>query len=64
MASSMARPALIGKAFRLEWFTLGWMSVEAAVAVISGVAAHSITLVAFGVDSVIEMASADVLSGD
>jgi divalent metal cation (Fe/Co/Zn/Cd) transporter len=37
------------------------MAVEAAVAVASGVAAHSITLVAFGLDSVIELASAGVL---
>jgi divalent metal cation (Fe/Co/Zn/Cd) transporter len=37
------------------------MAVEAAVAVASGIAARSITLVAFGLDSVIELASAGVL---
>ncbi len=37
------------------------MTVEAAVAVASGIAAHSITLIAFGLDSVIELASAGVL---
>ena len=37
------------------------MAIEAAVAVVSGVAARSITLVAFGLDSVIELASAGVL---
>jgi divalent metal cation (Fe/Co/Zn/Cd) transporter len=37
------------------------MAVEAAVAVVSGIAARSITLVAFGLDSVIELASAGVL---
>ncbi len=37
------------------------MAVEAAVAIASGIAAHSITLVAFGLDSVIELASASVL---
>ncbi len=37
------------------------MAVEAAVAVASGIAAHSITLIAFGLDSVIELASASVL---
>lgn len=37
------------------------MGVEAAVAVASGIAAHSITLIAFGLDSVIELASAAVL---
>ncbi len=34
------------------------MAVEAAVAIASGIAAHSITLIAFGLDSVIELASA------
>jgi hypothetical protein len=55
------RPRLIRAAFRLEWLTIGWMAVEAAVAVASGIAAHSITLIAFGLDSVIELASAGVL---
>jgi len=49
------------KAFTLEWMTLGWMSVEAAVAIWSGLAARSLTLIAFGFDSVIEFASAGVL---
>jgi divalent metal cation (Fe/Co/Zn/Cd) transporter len=55
------RQKLIQQAFRLEWLTVGWMAVEAAVAVASGIAAHSITLIAFGLDSVIELASAGVL---
>jgi divalent metal cation (Fe/Co/Zn/Cd) transporter len=37
------------------------MAIEAVVAVASGIAARSITLVAFGLDSVIELASAGVL---
>ena len=37
------------------------MAVEAAVAVASGVSARSISLTAFGLDSVIELASAGVL---
>jgi divalent metal cation (Fe/Co/Zn/Cd) transporter len=55
------RRDLVGRALRLEWLTLGWMLVEAAVAVGSGIAAHSLTLIAFGADSVIELASAAVL---
>jgi hypothetical protein len=55
------RQRLIRQAFRLEWVTIGWMAIEAAVAVASGIAARSITLVAFGLDSVIELASAGVL---
>jgi divalent metal cation (Fe/Co/Zn/Cd) transporter len=52
---------LIRAAFRLEWFTVGWMVVEAVVALTSGVRARSISLIAFGVDSLIELASAGVL---
>jgi len=55
------RQRLIRQAFRLEWVTIGWMAIEAAVAVAVGIAARSITLVAFGLDSVIELASAGVL---
>jgi divalent metal cation (Fe/Co/Zn/Cd) transporter len=55
------RSALIARAFLLEWFTVAWMVVEAAVALSAGIAAHSITLVAFGADSVIELISAFVL---
>jgi hypothetical protein len=37
------------------------MVVEAAIALASGVMAGSVSLIAFGVDSVIELASAGVL---
>lgn len=39
---------------RLEYLTLGWNALEAVVAVGSGVIAGSTSLVAFGIDSVIE----------
>ena len=55
------RPATIRQAFLLEHLTLAWMIVEAAVAIASGIAANSLTLVAFGIDSIIELASAGVL---
>jgi divalent metal cation (Fe/Co/Zn/Cd) transporter len=55
------RLSLIREAFRLEWLTIGWMTVEAAVAIASGIAAGSLVLVAFGLDSIIELASAGVL---
>ncbi len=45
----------------LEWITVAWMAIEAGVAIGSGLVAHSLTLVAFGVDSVIELLSAGVL---
>jgi len=39
---------LIRRAFLLEWFTAGWMLIEAAVAIGAGVAARSLSLIAFG----------------
>jgi hypothetical protein len=55
------RNALIRTAFQLEWLTIAWMLIEATVAIGAGAAAHSILLLAFGIDSVIELASAGVL---
>ena len=55
------RAALIRKAFRLEWLTIGWMTIEAVVALVAGIGAGSLVLVAFGLDSVIELISAGVL---
>jgi len=55
------RATLIREAFRLEYFTLASMVIEAGVAIGAGLAARSITLLAFGIDSLIELASAGVL---
>jgi divalent metal cation (Fe/Co/Zn/Cd) transporter len=61
ISSVTPRALLIRAAFRLEWFTVAWMVVEGAVALASGVIARSMSLIAFGVDSLIELASACVL---
>lgn len=55
------RTTLIRQAFRLEWLTIAWMVIEGAVAIGAGLAASSLTLMAFGIDSVIELTSAGVL---
>jgi drug/metabolite transporter (DMT)-like permease len=55
------RRELIHQAFRLEWLTVAWMIVEGGVAVAAGVVAGSPTLLAFGLDSVIELLSAAAL---
>jgi divalent metal cation (Fe/Co/Zn/Cd) transporter len=55
------RAALIQEAFRIEYLTIAWMVIEAAVAIGSAVEANSLTLLAFGIDSLIELASAGVL---
>ena len=48
-------------AVRLEYATVGWNVVEAVVAVGSGIVAGSVALVAFGLDSAIEVVSATVV---
>ena len=55
------RSVLIRRAIRLEWVTAIWMTIEAIVAVGSGIRAGSLSLIAFGADSFIELASAGVL---
>lgn len=46
------------RALRLEWFTITWNVVEAAVAITAGLIAGSVALVGFGVDSGVEVLSA------
>jgi divalent metal cation (Fe/Co/Zn/Cd) transporter len=46
---------------RLEYLSVSWNLIEAAVAVGAGVAAHSIALVGFGLDSLIETFAAVVV---
>jgi divalent metal cation (Fe/Co/Zn/Cd) transporter len=38
----------------LSWLSLFWMSIEGAVAILAGIAAGSIALIGFGLDSAIE----------
>lgn len=44
-----------------QWVTVGWMVVEGAVAIGAGIAARSVALTAFGVDSGIELFSSVVV---
>jgi divalent metal cation (Fe/Co/Zn/Cd) transporter len=55
------RAALIRRAFRLEYATVAWMVIEASVTIWAAFEAASVSLLAFGVDSLIELASAGVL---
>jgi len=45
----------------LEYLTLGWNIIEAIVSIIAGIAAGSIALVGFGIDSIIESISGAIL---
>ena len=53
--------AAIRRGLWLQYATLGYNVVEAIVAVWAGVAAGSVSLVSFGVDSVLEVASGGVM---
>jgi hypothetical protein len=53
-----ATPDAVHTARRLEAATIGWNTIEAAVAVVSGVVAGSVALTGFGLDSGIEVVSA------
>ncbi|MFZ0707628.1 MAG: cation transporter [Candidatus Korobacteraceae bacterium] len=52
---------LLAHGRRLEYLTIAWNGFEASVSLISGLLAGSIALVGFGLDSVIEVASAIIL---
>jgi cation diffusion facilitator family transporter len=55
------REELHRRGLLLEWFTLAWNVIEGCVAVGAGVVTGSVSLVAFGADSFIEVISAIAL---
>jgi divalent metal cation (Fe/Co/Zn/Cd) transporter len=59
--SGAERARAVRAGIQAEVLTVGWMFVEAAVAIGAGVGSRSLLLVAFGVDSVIELVSGFVL---
>lgn len=56
-----SRSSLLARGMALEYFTIGYNTIEAVVAVGAGVLAGSIALVGFGLDSVIEIAAGTTL---
>lgn len=59
---STERSELVRHATRLNRLTIGWNAIEGIVAISAGVAASSVGLVAFGLDSGIEVSAALVLA--
>ena len=55
------RSSAVVRGRNLEYLTIGWNSLEALIAVASGLIAGSIALVGFGFDSVIEVSSGGIL---
>lgn len=61
MASDIDRGSQLARGILIEWLSVFWMVIEAVVAVLAGVVAHSVALVAFGADSVIELVAGGAL---
>ena len=61
MSIQANRAAQVRTGVRIEIFTVIWMVVEAAVSIAAGILAGSALLVAFGLDSVIELVSGAIL---
>lgn len=61
METVLDRQGVARRGKRLEYFTIGWNTLEGLVAVVAGALAGSISLVGFGIDSFIEVTSGTVL---
>jgi len=61
MREAISRSLYLRRGVWLEYFTIGWNSLEAVVAIGAGLLAGSIALVGFGLDSIIEVVSATIL---
>jgi divalent metal cation (Fe/Co/Zn/Cd) transporter len=55
------RPVLSRQVAWLQWITLGWMTLECAGSLFAAARAHSVALLTFGSDSLIELLSAAVV---
>lgn len=55
------RPVLTGAVAWLQGITLAWMVLECGVSLVAAARAHSVALLAFGSDSLIELLSAGVV---
>jgi divalent metal cation (Fe/Co/Zn/Cd) transporter len=56
------RAHLLRRGLRLEYLTVGWNIVEGLIAVGAGLAAGSVALIGFGIDSFVESVSGSVLT--
>jgi divalent metal cation (Fe/Co/Zn/Cd) transporter len=55
------RSRLIRRAMLLSWLSIGCMALEAVVAILAALLARSVALLGFGLDSLIELASASTI---
>ncbi len=62
MVADLARSSAVRRARWLNAATIGWNTIEGVVAIVAGVAAGSVSLIGFGLDSAIEVSAAAALS--
>src|SRR5580765_6225371 len=60
-ATTLNRRQLVRRGERLEYFTIAWNSLEALVSIVAGLIAGSVSLIGFGLDSLIEVTSGSAL---
>lgn len=60
-AGGGTRSRLIRRAKLWSWLSIGWMTVEAVAAIVAALIAGSVALLGFGLDSLIELASAGTI---
>jgi divalent metal cation (Fe/Co/Zn/Cd) transporter len=61
VGTASPREPMLAQALRLEYLTVGWNVIEGAVAVGAAIAAGSVALMGFGIDSFVECASGSVV---
>lgn len=61
VTASGARASMRAHALRLEYLSIGWNVIEGVIAVAAALAAGSVALLGFGIDSFVETASAAIL---
>jgi divalent metal cation (Fe/Co/Zn/Cd) transporter len=61
VAAGAQRSAAVSRGVRLEILTIIWMAAEGILALAAGIAARSVLLTAFGVDSIVELISGVVV---
>lgn len=59
--ASADRVRVVRHAKALSWLSIGWMTIEASVAIVSALIAGSVALLGFGLDSLIEFGSAGIV---
>jgi divalent metal cation (Fe/Co/Zn/Cd) transporter len=59
--SILTRSELVRRGQRLEYFTIGYNSLEGLVSIVAGIVAGSVSLIGFGLDSLIEVTSGAAL---